>query len=99
MKRYVRARNKTYKLPEVEILLRESVQDVTPTQWSNYVAHVMKEELKYWDLDNLMEEIVEPFIINVGEDSSDSETDFSDNESEANDIHANMDDIVPLRSG
>ncbi|XP_050316176.1 uncharacterized protein LOC126750570 [Anthonomus grandis grandis] len=60
-------------------LLDQAVQNVSPQNWKNAVAHIIKEEERMWTLDDLMEIQVEPLIINVGEGddktSSDSEKD------------------------
>ena len=74
VKNYVAANNKTFKMADVELTVQEAFSAVTPENWQNYVNHAIKEEKKCWNLDGLMDDVVENFIISVGgESDSDSE--------------------------
>ncbi|XP_049808947.1 uncharacterized protein LOC126252124 [Schistocerca nitens] len=42
IKGYVAAKNKTYKMPEVEVLLEEAVRTVTAEDWNKCVLHVLE---------------------------------------------------------
>ena len=55
-----------------------SLNIITKENWREAIKHVIKEEKKMWDLDNLMKETVEPLIISV--DSTDESFEFSDSE-------------------
>lgn len=80
VKGYVAANNNTFKLQEVRRLLDEGLSRVTKENWERCVAHVKKEEEKLWKLDDVieaMEEDTNQFLINVGSDSSESESDQS----------------------
>lgn len=76
VKGYVAKNNKTFNLKEVRQLLQEAINNISEENWKNCVKHVVeKEEPRYWDIDDRMEEIAE-VIINTGEgDSSDSTSD------------------------
>ena len=58
--------NTTFKLNEVRDLLKVSIQKIGEENWQKAVNHVIEEEQKLWELDNLMNETIEPLIINVG---------------------------------
>ena len=74
----VKARNNTtFKLSDVKILLQNALERVTADKWQKCIQHVQKEEEKMWELDNLIDDTVEPIIINLGdEDSSSSDEEF-----------------------
>lgn len=73
VKGYVARNNKTFNIKDVKRLLVEAVQSVAISQWQNCVKHVIeKEEPRFWDVDNRMEDIAE-VVINLGSDSSDSD--------------------------
>ncbi|XP_050300612.1 uncharacterized protein LOC126739128 [Anthonomus grandis grandis] len=75
----VARKNFTFKFADLKPLFDQAVQNVSPQNWKNAVAHIIKEEERMWTLDDLMEIQVKPLMINVGEDddttSSDSEKD------------------------
>lgn len=82
VKRYVRIHNTTFKLKDVQELLKRGVEQVTPEMWSNFVGHVMKEEEKFWKIDNITDDYIdeEPqegarHILTIGDTSSDSDSD------------------------
>lgn len=74
IKNFVSTRNTTYKMKDVELLFHNAIDTVTPEKWRRCVEHVIKEEKKMWQLDNMLDDI-EPIIISV--DESDISTDFS----------------------
>ena len=69
---YVARNNTTFNIKDVKRLLVEAVQSITSEQWQKCIKHVIeKEEPRFWDVDNSMEEVAD--IINLGsDDSSDS---------------------------
>lgn len=73
VKGYVARNNKTYKLKDVKILLEKGVAEVTADKWRNCVKHVLQEENKMWEIDNFVDIAVDKLIINVGNDSSESD--------------------------
>lgn len=81
----VASKNTTFKISNVRALLMEAIANVTANTWRNCIDHVIKVASRMWDLDGLMNYILEPFIIHVGDsdsliqfvssfDSSDSES-------------------------
>lgn len=71
--------NTTFKLSDVRALLNASLQKIEGENWRKAVDHAIKEEEKMWKLDNLVDQTIEPLVIDVGlsDDSSDlSESDF-----------------------
>ena len=78
MKTYVRQRNISGRLEDVERLLGQSQQVIDDGLWPNCCRHVMQLEERYWRDDCLMEDIV-PVVVSLEEDSSsDSDSDVSD---------------------
>lgn len=87
VKGYVKSRNTTFKVKDVEELTKESIVNVTSEQWKNYCEHVIKEEAKMWELEGIMDEVVDRVIIELGDesDSEDSEYDSDNEDSETRD--------------
>ncbi|KAJ4436236.1 hypothetical protein ANN_18866 [Periplaneta americana] len=52
VKGYVRQRNTTFKIRDVEVLTEEPIKHVTADGWKKCIEHVMKEEALFWELDN-----------------------------------------------
>lgn len=82
VKSYVRTHNTTFKLKDVLALLEKGVENVTPEMWTNFVGHVIKEEDKFWNIENLTDEILdeEPdegvrHILTITGDTSSSDLD------------------------
>jgi hypothetical protein len=75
VKDYVLANNKTFKLEDVTLLLEKGIQNVTPEGWEKWMQQVIKED-KMWNMDGLMETVIEPLIINL-QDSSDDSSDMN----------------------
>lgn len=59
VKSYVRTHNSTYKIRDVQDLLKRGMKHVTAEMWTNFVGHVVKEEEKFWDIDNITDEIMD----------------------------------------
>ncbi|XP_049779267.1 uncharacterized protein LOC126176168 [Schistocerca cancellata] len=73
IKGYVAVKNKTYKMPEVKVLLEEAVRTVTAEDSNKCVLHVVeKVETQMWKLDCIIEEREERFVINLNGNSSSS---------------------------
>ncbi|XP_025192835.1 uncharacterized protein LOC112592888, partial [Melanaphis sacchari] len=58
VKDHVKANNKTYKLADVHNLLIEGTVKVTVEMWKNFISHTTKAEDKFWDMDNLIDELM-----------------------------------------
>lgn len=81
VKNYVRMNNTTYKLPEVKNLLHEGIDHVSPDMWKNFIRHTKKEEEKFWEVDDIVDDILsaetEPVVMDINsseEASSDSDS-------------------------
>lgn len=73
IKNEVARNNTTFKMADLKILFENAVSAVTAVSWSKCVQHVIKEEDKFWDLDPQIETIIEPLIITLGNDDSESD--------------------------
>jgi transposase len=74
----VARKNTTYKMEDVRAHFEEALKEVNAERWRKCIEHVMKEEQKMWELDNVIEQTMEPLIINLGPDESSSDCSFSD---------------------
>ena len=73
MKGYVARNNTTIKLQDVRQLLSASISNISSDNWQKAIRHVIAEEEKFWKLDLLIEETVEPIIISVGNEETDND--------------------------
>ncbi|XP_054277709.1 uncharacterized protein LOC128996416 [Macrosteles quadrilineatus] len=88
LKNYVKERNTTFKLKDVEKLLMEAVSAVTPNKWASYVKHVKTILDNDWTSEGLSDRRVQEMIISLCPgDSDDTE---EDSESEEEDIGCNL---------
>jgi len=71
--------NTTFKLPDLKNLLIEGVQRVDTDMWKNFIKHTTTEENKFWEIDNIIDEVFEAetqhVTLTVGNTSSESESD------------------------
>lgn len=76
VKGYVKRENNTYKIDDVQRLLNEAINRVTPENWMNFIKHTIEEENKLWQIDDIMEELIdnlEPCVLtNKGNTSDDA---------------------------
>lgn len=56
-----------------KVLLNEAIDNVTSDNWQRCIEHVIKQEQKMWDLDTYIEGVVEPLIITLGSENSDTD--------------------------
>ncbi|VEN44905.1 unnamed protein product [Callosobruchus maculatus] len=73
MKGYVARNNTTVKLQDGRQLLKNSISKISSKNWENAIKHVMAEEEKFWTLDNLIEETLDPIIISLEDEESDDD--------------------------
>lgn len=59
VKSYVRMHNTTFKLNDVLELIKKGLENITPEMWTNFVGYVIKEEDKFWNIENLTDEILD----------------------------------------
>ena len=52
---YVRKRNTTSKIKDVERLVLEGIDSITPEAWANCVRHVKAQEDYFWECDSKFE--------------------------------------------
>ena len=55
LKGYVRRRNTTSKIKDVEKLVLEGIDSITPQDWQNCIRHVIEQENYFWEKDAEME--------------------------------------------
>lgn len=78
----MRRENSSFKIADVLKLTKAAIQSVTARDWQKCIQHTIKLENFYWETDHIIEERVEPLIINITNSCE------SDSESE--------DDCIPL---
>lgn len=64
----------TFKLKDLKNLLPEALNKIIAENWRNCENHTIKEENKMKDLDRIIDDVTDQFIVHVGEDSSSSES-------------------------
>jgi len=77
VKGYVKQNNTTYKVEDVRQLLSTAIERVTPENWKNFIKHVIHEENKIWQVDDIMDEIIdglEPCVLKITGDTSSNES-------------------------
>lgn len=83
VKRHCRTQNKSFTLKEIEDLVPNGFEQVTPAMWSNFCDHVKKVEDEYWEKDGLIEDALEEFVIRLSESDFDSSTDDNDTDTDS----------------
>lgn len=84
----VARKNTSFKLGQIKNLFNEAIQNVTANDWQKCIGHVKKVEDRMWELDVRAEVLVEPLIIQTGNesdkenDSDMSNSGFEDSDSE-----------------
>lgn len=78
IKNEVASKNKTFKLKEVKELFHNAVANVSPDDWCKCVQHVIEEESKMCRLDGQMDTIIEPLIVSLSSDDSNSFSELSE---------------------
>jgi len=51
VKGYVKQKNTTFKIDDVQQLLNTAIERVTPQNWKNFIKHVIEEEDRIWKAD------------------------------------------------
>lgn len=78
-KRKIASKNIGIPANEMENLIKECFESITPSDWKKYTDHILNIENKYKEKDGILANDLESFIINVGEDSSTSQ-EFGDSD-------------------
>ena len=78
VKDYLRKNNQTFRLADLQKPTPAAFQSVTPEIWANCCRKAIDEENHFWETDELQEDAVEQFLIDLGvddEDDTDNEED------------------------
>ena len=79
VKQYIRGHHQNFTLAEVERLIHEEFEWVTPELWKQLLSHVEKRtEGNYWKEDGLFHTRRHKFIIHLGDSSNDSSSTSDD---------------------
>ena len=54
-------------------LIKESCDEITGEHWSNYVEHVMNEELRFRERDNFLDNEIESVVVDLTDNESDDD--------------------------
>lgn len=65
VKNHIKMNNTTFKLPDVKNLLIEGIERVDQVMWKNFIEHTKKEEKKFWDVDNIVDEVLAAEVSNL----------------------------------
>ena len=83
-----------FTLTEVQRMVYEGFDIVTPQRWQSLITHVKeKVEDHYWEADGLHEELLERFIINTSSDSSDDDISDSGEDADSMEISDSAEDV------
>lgn len=82
VKAHVADNNKTFKLKDVEVLVRNSLDIITPAKWKSVVGHTWRILNEAWDREGMLEQRVEELIIRLGDADSSSEEEEEEEETE-----------------
>lgn len=82
VKGYVAKNNKTFTLNEVENLVREGINTVTPAMWHKFCQHCENVEDTYWERDGLVEDSVEEILIKAGDESDELSDEYIESDDE-----------------
>jgi transposase len=63
VKSHIKSNNKTFKLSDVKKLLIEGTEKVDLGMWKNFISHTMKEEETFWNVDSVLDELMEEIKI------------------------------------
>lgn len=74
VKAYIASKNKTFRIADIERLVYEAFAHVTPETWAHCVRHVIDEEAVMRELDHVIDDVMDNFVINLSCDgASDSD--------------------------
>ena len=78
VKDYVATRNTKFTLQYVEELAREKFEAITAEDWAALCEHCNRVAEEYMKKDNIVDDAIEKFIINVGSDDSEEESEVEE---------------------
>lgn len=76
LKKWVGNKNVTFKIEGVKNLCEEKFNLITKEDWELRCEHVLKIEREYMEKDVILDNLIDNFIINLGEASDSSESEF-----------------------
>ena len=94
MKGYVAKHNKIYNLPEIEQLTPDGFAYTTTDMLRNFRRQVVDIEHDYFEKDRLIEDTIEKFIIELGEDSDDDDNNDTDEDMMDKDDRQLIDEVL-----
>lgn len=59
IKQHVKTNNTTFKSQDVHKLLHDGIERCTPEMWKDFIQHTIKEEYTFWEIDFVVEEVME----------------------------------------
>jgi len=77
VKKHFKMNNTTFKLADVQKLLIEGVEKCTPEMWKNFTHHIQKEEKRFWEIDFVVDDVLESMgslVLTIIGDTSNSES-------------------------
>lgn len=77
VKNHVKTHNTTWKLSDVQKLIEEGIQLLTPDMWSDFVSCTIEEENKLYDIDFTVDKVLDS-AIDQFQTTEDISSDFSD---------------------
>ena len=81
MKTYMRRKNTSGRLEELQKLVEDSANQVSAQDWARCCRHVHGEEKRYWNRDGLLDDIAPVLVDLEDSDSSSSSEDEWDRDS------------------
>ena len=78
VKGFVAERNTTFKIADTEILVNEAIDNIAVSAWENCVRHAEKIQEDDFNRELLVDTALEPIIINLQDDTSQSEDESMD---------------------
>ena len=85
LKQYIARENKTFKKADMEQLIRHSFTTITQSKWANACKHVEQVERDYRENIDNVQPRVQPVVINIDDETTDSEGDADSSAEESPD--------------
>lgn len=86
VKGYIKANNTTFKPEDVKHLLHKGLDRVKKEDWISFINHVKEEEVKFWNIDFIFDELVDNLapnpdhVLTIGNSESSELSDDDDDE-------------------
>lgn len=59
IKQHIKVNSTRFKLQDIHKLLRDGIDQCTPEMWKDFIQHTIKEEITFWEIDFVVEEVME----------------------------------------